>query len=306
MQVPFACTAALLVASLVAAAAADRAFNVAHRGASAYVPEHTIEAYTLAVTQGADYVEQDLGLTRDNVLVCLHDPTLERTTDVETKFPDRATEETGKDGVRVKRWYVDDLTLAEVKTLDAGSWFNAKYAGARVPTFQEAIDLVKGRAGIFPELKTPGRLKAKGFDMERAVADLLRRNGLAEATVKGRPAVHLQSFEETSIRRLAELLPTVPRTFLIGTAEAAERWLTAAALKEMRGFATGVGPQRQLVEKRPALVAEAHAAGLTVVPWTFRQGTGTREAVAADMRRFVEEYKVDGLFTDNPDLFPRR
>jgi glycerophosphoryl diester phosphodiesterase len=297
--------AAIAAGPLVIGAAPGGAFNVAHRGASAYMPEHTIEAYRLALVQGADYVEQDLGLTKDEVLVCLHDPTLERTTDVETRFPDRATTETGKDGLRVQRWYVDDLTLAEVKTLDAGGWFDVKYSGARIPTFQEAIDLVKGKAGIFPELKTPGRLKAKGFDMERAVARMLTENGLVGATVKGRPAVHLQSFEEASVRRLAELLPTVPRTFLIGTPEAADRWLTAAGLKEMRGFATGVGPQRQLVEKAPGLVADAHAAGLTVVPWTFRRGTGTAEAVAADMRRFVVDFKVDGLFTDNPDLFPR-
>ena len=192
------------------------AFVVAHRGASAYAPEHTIAAYTLALEQGADYVEQDLTLTSDGVLVCLHDDTLERTTDVEARFPDRAVVEHGPGGQPVKRWYANDFTLAELKTLDAGSWFDARFAGARIPTFEEAIVLVKGRAGIFPELKSPARLNARGADVEQAVAGVLATHGLRDAQVKGRPAVYLQSFEEKTVRRLATLLPAVPRTFLLG------------------------------------------------------------------------------------------
>src|SRR5687767_11566399 len=98
---------------------------VAHRGASAYAPEHTLEAYRLAIEQGADYVEQDLAVTKDGVLVCIHDLTLERTTNVEDVFPTRfAEDKTG--AAPVKRWLVGDFTLAEIKKLDAGSWFNAK------------------------------------------------------------------------------------------------------------------------------------------------------------------------------------
>lgn len=283
------------------------AFNVAHRGASAYAPEHTLEAYRLALQQGADYVEQDLGLTRDGVLICLHDLSLERTTNVEELFPDRATT-TVEQGQTRKRWYADDLTLAEVKQLDAGSWFDASFAGARVATFQEAIDLVKGRAGIFPELKGPERLRAKGLSLEDAVVAALEKNGLTKATVNGRPAVLLQSFEEQSLRTLATRLPAIPRTFLIGTPDAARRWLTPEGFRAMRSFVTGVGPARQLIEARPAMVAEAQAEGLTVVPWTFRARRGVEAeaaAATADMRRFIETYRVDGLFTDNPDLFPR-
>lgn len=288
-------------------AASPGAFLVAHRGASAYAPEHTLAAYRLALEQGADYVEQDLGLTKDGVLVCLHDLSLERTTNVEEVFPDRVTVEQ-VDGKTRRRWYVDDFTLAEIKQLDAGSWFDPSFAGARVATFQEAIDLVKGKAGIFPELKGPERLRAKGLSLEDAVVAALERNGLRDAKVEGRPAVLLQSFEEQSLRILASRLPAIPRTFLIGTPAAASRWLNPSGLKEMRVFATGIGPARQLVEDRPALVAEAHAEGLTVVPWTFRARRGsTSEAAAAtaDMRRFAETYRVDGMFTDNPDLFWR-
>jgi glycerophosphoryl diester phosphodiesterase len=284
------------------------AFVVAHRGASAYAPEHTIAAYTLALEQGADYVEQDLTVTSDGVLVCLHDDTLERTTDVEARFPDRAVVERGPDGQPAKRWYANDFTLAELKTLDAGSWFDSRFAGARIPTFEEAIALVKGRAGIFPELKSPARLNARGADVEQAVAGVLAKHGLTDAQVKGRPAVYLQSFEEKTVRRLATLLPSVPRTFLLGGKDAA-RWLTKDGLREAKTFATAIGPARQLIEARPAIVADAHAAGLAVVPYTFRQAAGSgdagRETARADMRRFLVDYRVDGLFTDNPDLFPR-
>jgi glycerophosphoryl diester phosphodiesterase len=285
-----------------------RGFLVAHRGASAYAPEHTLAAYRLALEQGADYVEQDLTLTRDGVLVCLHDDTLERTTDVETRFPDRAVAEPGAGGVTVKRWYANDFTLAELKTLDAGSWFDARFAGERVPTFEEAIALVGSRAGIFPELKSPARLNARGVDVEAAVAAMLAKHGLVEARVGGRPAVYLQSFDEKSVRRLAGLLPGVPRALLIGRADG-PRWLTAAGLREARTFATAIGPTRGLIDDRPAIVAEAHAAGLAVVPYTFRAardaGDAARAAASADMRRFLIDRGVDGLFTDNPDLFPR-
>jgi glycerophosphoryl diester phosphodiesterase len=290
--------------------AAAGAFLIAHRGASAYAPEHTIAAYQLAMDQGADYVEQDLTLTKDGALICLHDDTLERTTDVEARFPDRAVTETAANGQPVKRWYANDFTLAEIKTLDAGSWFDVRFAGARIVTLDEAIALTKGKVGIFPELKSPGRLNTRGgVDVERAVADRLTTHGLVGMQVKGRPAVYLQSFEEKSVRRLAEILPAVPRTFLVGDPKGAERWLTPDGLREVKTFATAVSPSRPLIEARPALVADAHAAGLAVVPWTFRQPRGTgapeRDAAVAAMRRFIIDLKVDGLFTDNPDLFPR-
>ncbi len=183
-----------------------RPFLVAHRGASAYAPEHTAEAYRLALAQGADYVEQDVSLTKDGILVCSHDPSLERVTNVEEVFPDRYTAVTTR-GRTVKHWFIEDFTLAEIKRLDAGSWFDPKFKGLEVLTFQEAIDQIKEKAGLFPELKTPGRVRAKGLDPERAIATVLRKNGLVGATVKGLPAVHLQVFEEDSLRRLTTLLP---------------------------------------------------------------------------------------------------
>ncbi len=234
-----------------------------------------------------------------------------------------------RNGRAERHWYVDSLSLAEIKRLDAGSWFDPKFAGARMLTFQEAIDLVKGKAGLFPELKTPGRFRSRGFDPEHLVADALRKNGLVGATVNGRPAVHLQVFEEESVRRLAKVLPDVPRSLLIGSADGAKRWLTPTGLAEVKTFATGIAPAYQIVDRIPDLVAQAHAAGLTVVPYTFalrpkqdpypdapadlrrsideslRTLPTTREELRARMQRFVEVHRVDGLFTDNPDLFPR-
>src|SRR5205085_11649127 len=99
---------------------------IAHRGASGYAPEHTLAAYQLAMDQGADFIEQDLGVTKDGVLVCLHDDTLERTTDVEEVFPDRFTMDARSNR---KQWLIADFTLAELKRLDSGSWFDRKFAG---------------------------------------------------------------------------------------------------------------------------------------------------------------------------------
>ncbi len=324
---------AFFVAGMMAAPSGQRAFCVAHRGASAYAPEHTAAAYRLAIAQGAEYVEQDLTPSKDGVLICSHDGSLERVTNVKEVFPDRFTEvEAG--GRKVRRWWVEDFTVAELKRLDAGSWFGAKYKGERVLTFAEAVAIVKGKAGFFPELKMPGRLRAKGIELEPMVARALREAGLVDAAGRatewhGRPAVHLQIFEEDSLRRMAKLLPAVPRSFLIGAPDQAARWLTPAGLREVKTFATGIAPHTAIVEARPGLMAEAHAAGLTVVPYTFllRPKAATYPdlppamqqqiakmyaalpaepgALTAAMRKFVETYQVDGLFTDNPDLFPR-
>src|SRR4051794_26865132 len=127
---------------------------IAHRGASAYAPEHTAAAYKLAIEMGADFVEQDLAVTKDDVLICLHDASLERTTNVEEVFPDRAVT-VSLDGSTRKHWVANDFTLAEIKQLDAGSWFDKKFASEKVLTFDEAVAIVKGRAGLYPELKTP-------------------------------------------------------------------------------------------------------------------------------------------------------
>lgn len=280
---------------------------VAHRGASAYAPEHTLDAYRLAMTQGADFVEQDLAVTKDGVLVCIHDLTLERTTDVEQLFPDRFVDDT-TGSAPGRRWLVHDFTLAEIKRLDAGSWFGEKFAGAGVPTFQEAIDLVRGKAGLYPELKDPEFYRRRGVSPEKLLADVLRRNSLAgdSSATSPRTPVIIQSFDDTTLKRLADDLPQVPRVFLV-EAQAADRLDSESKVRGIARWATGLGPNKQIVERRPELVAWAHAAGLTVTPWTFRSSnTGAYRSVGDEMAKFLYDYGVDALFTDNPDQFPRR
>ena len=272
---------------------------IAHRGASSYAPEHTRAAYLLAIQQGADFVEQDVVLTRDAELVCLHDVTLERTTNVARVFPDRYTEVKGPDGP-VRRWPAFDFTLAEIKQLDAGSWFDPRFAGERVLTFQEAIEIVNGKAGLFPEVKSPELYRSRGVEPALAVASALRRNGLDRSDT-----VILQSFDEPTLRTLSRELPSLPRVFLMERT-AAERWLSPARLREASAFVTGIGPAKQIVEMRPDLVKWAHDAGLTVTPYTFRAGsTGRFTSVRDEMRHFLFTLGVDAVFTDNPDQFPR-
>lgn len=284
-------------------ARSEKKILVAHRGASAYAPEHTLEAYRLAIEQGADFVEQDLQLTRDGVLVCLHDTTLERTTNVEEVFPDRYTAE--KDGGQtVKRWYVADFTLQEIKRLDAGSWFNAKFKGARVPTWAEAINSIKGKAGIYPETKAPDVYGRRGFNTERIVLSELKRHKLDRLGADKRTPVIIQSFSAASLRRMrTELKTKLPLVLLIGDENKGD-WLTPAGLKSDRAFVDGIGPAKNLLDA--AIVKAAHDARLTVTPYTFRSsGTGHFRNVREEMRYFLYALGADALFTDNPDEFPR-
>ncbi len=275
---------------------------IAHRGASSYAPEHTLDAYRLALAQGADFVEQDLAVSRDGVLVCIHDLTLERTTNVEEVFPDRFVQDTSG-GATARRWPVHDFTVAEIKRLDAGAWFDQKFAGARVPTFQEAVDLVRGKAGLYPELKDPEFYRTRGVSPEKLLATALTSNSLVKDSAT---PVIVQSFDDTTLKHLARDLAGVPRVFLV-EARAIDRVDSAEKLREIATWATGLGPNKAIVEMRPELVKWAHAAGLTVTPWTFRSSnTGTYPSVKDEMAKFLYDYGVDAVFTDNPDQFPRR
>ena len=196
-----------------------------------------------------------------------------------------------------------DFTLAEIKRLDAGSWFDRKFAGERIPTFQEAIDFVRGKAGLYPELKDPAFYRERGVSPEALLAGVLQKNALI---ADAQTPVIIQSFDETTLRQLAKTLPRVPRVFLVEPSSAA-RLDSAVKVREIAGWATGVGPNKAIVEQRPELVTWAHAAGLTVTPWTFRSSnTGTYPSVRDEMAKFLYDYGVDALFTDNPDQFPRR
>ena len=297
------CAAAscLALAAAHAQSPAPKKILIAHRGASAYAPEHSADAYTLAIAQGADFVEQDLAVTKDGVLVSIHDLTLERTTDAEDVFPTRFVEDKAG-GTSVKRWYVNDFTLAEIKQLDAGSWMDKKFAGTRILTFQEAIDLVRGKAGLYPELKDPEFYRQRGVDPEKLFTGIVRKNGL-EADAKT-PLV-LQSFDDATLKAAAIDLPTVPRVFLVSPQDVG-RIDTPDKLKAVAAWATGIGPNKAILEKQPDIIGWAHAATLTVTPWTFRASQpGKYASVQEEMKHFLFTLGVDALFTDNPDMFPR-
>ncbi len=294
-----------LVALAIAVAAAAQGpsgmtkLAIAHRGASAYAPEHTLAAYRLAIEQKADYVEQDLAVTKDGVLICLHDDSLERTTNVEEVFPDRASVDpaTGR-----RQWLAVDFTLAEIQRLDAGAWFDARFAGERVPTWEEAVKAVGTAAGLYPELKSPPLYRARGIDMTGLFVASLRRAGLERA-----PASRLvvQSFDDQVLRELSTALPSLPRTFLIEARDGA-RWLSGEGLAEIARFATGIGPTKRLLDGRPEIVQAARKAGLTVTPYTFTSRAASRfPDVRDEMRHYLFDLGVDALFTDNPDRFPR-
>jgi glycerophosphoryl diester phosphodiesterase len=283
--------------------AQSRKAAVAHRGASAYAPEHTLAAYRLALEQGADFVEQDLAVTRDGVLICLHDASLERTTDVEAVFPDRSVEYTLEGRTR-RVWLANDFTIAEIKRLDAGGWFDAKFRGERVPTFDEAVALVKGRAGLYPELKTPEVYAGRDVAFEELVAAALDRHRLRGPGADPRTPVILQTFGEASARKLAQMKVGVPVVLLLSRGDG---WTSPAAIGPWQGVVQGFGPAKRIVLDNPDFVKWAHAAGLTVTPYTFRSGdTGPFPSVKAEMEHYLYTLGVDALFTDNPDQFPRR
>ena len=274
---------------------------IAHRGASAYAPEHTMEAYRLAIKQGADFVEPDLQITKDGVLVCMHDTTLQRTTNVRQVFPDRGREVNGR-----KTWPVADFTLEEVQKLDAGSWRGAKFAGAKVLTFQQMIDEVRGKAGLFPETKAPEVYGKLGLNMEKLLMKVLVKNHLDQPGADPKTPIVIQSFSADSLKILRKDYGCkLPLIFLV-SGKSAVAQVTPQGLKEVREFADGIGPSKETILEHPELVKDAHALGLSVTSWTFQaKQTGKFENVRKEMAYFLHDLKVDALFTNNPDEFPR-
>jgi len=279
--------------------------SVAHRGASAYAPEHTLAAYRLAIEMGADYVEQDLAVTKDGALICLHDGSLERTTNVEELFPTRVSTQTIEGKTR-QAWLANDFTLAEIKTLDAGSWFNARFTGERIPTFDEAVALIRGKAGLFPELKVPEIYAGRNVNFEKLVADALDKHGLRGPKADPKTPVILQTFSPQTARNLAQMKIGVPVVLLL---EFENRLQSADQVKAWKGIVQGFGPTKRIVLQNPDFVTWAHAEGMSVTPYTFRASDAAKfgfKDVAEEMSHYLYKLNVDALFTDNPDKFPRR
>jgi glycerophosphoryl diester phosphodiesterase len=301
---------------------------IGHRGAPGERPEHTLASYELAARRGADHIEPDLVITRDGVLIARHEPELSSTTDVAGR-PEFAARRTSKDvgGVPTSGWFAEDFTLAEVKTLRARERIpqvrprNVEFDGRfEVPTFQEVVELRErlsrelGREiGIYPETKHPAYFRSQGLPLEEPLVAALRRNGLDDAHAP----VFVQSFDPAGLRALARVL-AVPLVQLLGRREG--DMAAPDALREIAGYARGVGPSKDYIVPRDAaggslaptsFVADAHAAGLLVHPYTFRaenmflplelRSSGEpaeRGDLAAEIRQFID-LGIDGLFTDD-------
>jgi glycerophosphoryl diester phosphodiesterase len=323
---------------------ADGPLVLGHRGASGYRPEHTLASYELAIALGADYIEPDLVSTRDGVLVARHENEISGTTDV-ASHPEFASRQTTKtiDGVPLTGWFTEDFTLAELKTLRAVERIptvrqeNTLYNGLfDIPTFQEVIDLAKRMSrgsrtiGIYPETKHPSYFQSIGLALEEPLADALQRNGLNSQNA----AVFVQSFEVGNLQKLSRLTRTrliqlfggrtaKPFDFVLANDPRTYGDLaTPAGLTQIAAYAYGVGPSKDYIIPRnaagisqppTAFVANAHAAGLRVHPYTFRNENQFLPAelrVGADPNaygRAIDEYLmfyaagVDGLFSDNSD-----
>ena len=294
----------VVAASLTLLGADSPKSLIAHRGASGYAPEHTFASYDLAMTQKADFVEPDLAVSKDGVLICLHDDTLERTTNVAEVFPDRFSRDMkGRNGE--KRWVANDFTVAELKKLDAGRWRDATFAGAQVPTWDEMRARVQTHpgVGVYPELKSPPLYTSRGVDMAKIFVDSVKKHGLDQpASLRTTPMI-IQSFDRPTIKRMSVELPAVPRVFLTSD----DKDLSDALMKDLATFASGIAPEKGVIARHPDMVARAHALGLTVTAWTFSASEKTSyPSVRDEMAQFLYTFGIDALFTNNPDQFPRR
>jgi glycerophosphoryl diester phosphodiesterase len=289
---------------------------IAHRGASGERPEHTLESYGLAIEEGADYIEPDLVMTRDGVLIARHENEIGGTTDV-AQHPEFATRRRTQiiDGETMTGWFTEDFTLSEIKRLRARERLaelrpqNSRFDGCfAVPTFDEIMQLIMSanrrsgagrQVGVYPETKHPAHFAAIGLPLELALLDTLRRYDYATA---GSP-VFLQSFDPINLRQLRDMteLPLV---------QLLEQDL--GNLGEIAKYADAIGIAKALAA--PAAVRAAHAANLQVHVWTFRAeneflpddlkiGTapGGHGNLDAEIERFLER-GIDGFFIDFPTV----
>ena len=279
---------------------------IAHRGASGYLPEHTLEAKAMAYGMGAHYIEQDVVMTKDDHLIVLHDITLDRTTDVDEQYPNRAR----NDG----RYYAIDFTLEEIRGLKASEGFRIEngekvqgYSNRfpmgssffRVPTLEEEIQLIQGMnkstgkdIGIYHEIKQPEFHRNEGKDISTAVVNLLKQYGYASKQDK----VFVQTFSFAELEVIKnDILPAagidINLIQLIGS-ESSYPWMFEAdGMNTLAEFADGIGPEKGLVISRSSsrgnleispLVDRAHAAGLQVHPYTYRLDPGQVPSYAED------------------------
>lgn len=253
----------------------ERFSTIAHRGASGYAPEHTFYSYDKSHNQlGASYIEIDLQRTKDGHLVAMHDETVDRTTNG-----------TGR---------VEDYTLAQLKQLDAGSWFNqanpqyanAEYSNAKVPTLDEILSRYGTNANYYIETKTPDVYPG----MEEQLLDTLKRHNMLTSDSLNNGHVLVQSFSEESLQKMHHLAPSVPLIRLLDKNELTQQ--SEADLQRIRSYAIGVGPEySDLTAQNTAHLKDL---GFIIHPFTVNE--------VADMQR-LNQYGVDGVFTNYADQY---
>ena len=300
----------LMGATFSTTANADDKVVIAHRGASGYLPEHTLPAKAMAFAQGADYLEQDLVMTKDDQLVVLHDHYLDRVTDVADRFPDRAR----KDG----RYYAIDFTLAEIKSLKFSEGFTVEngkkvqtFPGRfpmgksdfRVHTFEEEIEFIQGlnhstgkNIGLYPEIKAPWFHHQEGKDIATRVLEVLKKYGYTSKTDK----IYLQCFDANELKRIRnELEPKMGMNLKLVQLIAYTKWneteeqqpdgkwvnysydwmLEPGAMEKIAQYADGIGPDYHMLIADSStighiiingMVKEAHEHQLEVHPFTVR------------------------------------
>lgn len=286
---------------------------IAHRGASGYLPEHTLEAKAIAYAMGIDYIEQDLVLSKDDVPIVIHDIYLDDVTDVAEKFPNRKRID--------NRFYVIDFTYKELKTLKVTERFNPKTGNQVYPnrypiwkgnfklhSLQEEVELIQGlnistknNIGIYPEIKAPQFHKKEGKDLSKIVLNTLTNYGYKTK----KDNCILQCFDSNELERIRKEMKS--ELFLVQLIEFPEE---TEKLKHFASFADGIGPwYKQLIAKKKddkfmfsSLVSDAHKLGLKVHPYTLR-ADDLDEFISFEemMQVLLIEANVDGVFTDFPD-----
>ncbi|MCI5046082.1 MAG: hypothetical protein MRY59_01170 [Aquisalinus sp.] len=280
----------------------SRPLIIAHRGASGYRPEHTLESYKLAIDMGADYIEPDLVFTKDGELIARHDIYLSSTTDVADRpeFADRKKTVNGR-----ADWFSEDFTLTEIKTLRARQAYpgrSTEYDGQfSIPSLEEVIALAKmesaraGREiGIYPETKAPGYFKERGYDYARVLIEKLSATGMNLPT----SPVFIQSFEKPVLKEMRDGTP-LPLVYLTSS-------ISGFRVQEIAEYCQGLGPNKGLLINRDktstGLLEKAHEQGLQVHPWTFRNDQLPEIfAMPEEEYQFYFSMGVDGVFTDFPD-----
>ena len=308
----------------------SRPLIIAHRGASGERPEHTRAAYERAIQQGADFIEPDLVMTRDGVLIVRHENEIGGTTDVAAhpEFSDRHTTKT-IDGQTVTGWFTEDFTLAELKTLRARERLpdlrpaNTAFDGQEpILTFDEVLDIAAAAGvGIAPELKHPSYFAALGLPMEETFVATLQRRGLTGADAP----ILIQCFEPGTLQRLRARLAAPLLQLVAASGGPSDRpdlsyaaMATPAGLAAVAAYADWIGVDTALIEPTPGtqstLITDAHAAGLKVAAWTFRAENaflpeadriGDDPAAHGRLRERLARfagYGVDAVFTDQPLL----